>query len=114
MIAAEILIAPRRPDAPAVPTAAARPTEGDAFAQILAQQLEGAPAIDGQLVPAGMLTATPEVGLPGAGPTAIPATATQLAGLTLTTPATSETPLMLAAGTAIHTLTLNLSRSCTF
>ncbi len=99
MIAAEILIAPRSPDAPAVPTAAARPTEGDAFAQILAQRLEGAPAIDGQPVPAGMLTATPEVGLPGAEPTAIPATAAQLAGLTLTTPATSETPLMLAAGT---------------
>mgnify|MGYP006206918693 CR=1 FL=1 len=104
MNAAEILIAPRSPDAPAVPTVAARPTEGDAFAQILAQRLEGAPAIDGQPVPAGMLTATPEVGLPGAEPTAIPATATQLAGLTLTTPATPETPMMLTAGTEAVTV----------
>ncbi len=105
MIAAEILIAPRSPDAPTVPTAAARPTEGDAFAQILAQRLEGAPAIDGQPVAAGMLAATPQVGLPGAEPTAIPATATQLAGLTLTTPATSETPMMLTAGTEAVTVT---------
>ncbi|OYU17543.1 MAG: hypothetical protein CFE34_15250, partial [Rhodobacteraceae bacterium PARR1] len=101
MIAAEILIAPRNPDAPAAPTAAARPTEGAAFAQVLAQRMESAPAVEGQS--AALQTAPAEAALTGTEPNTIPATATQLAGLTLTAPAMSEDAATQGAGAKVAT-----------
>ncbi len=92
MIAAEILIAPRSPDAPVVMPAAGRVADGAAFAQMLAQSMTGA-AAEGQPTAKSLETAAeadsalPDVTMASLTDTGTEtASATLLAGLTLTAP----------------------------